>query len=78
MRKDLKYKPNDDNNDNDDDNDDDNKIEEEKKYADMPDLETEEDAAKRIADSYEQKKDIINKFKNNMEAKMDNFDKKFT
>ena len=29
-----------------------------KKYADMPDLETEEDAAKRIADSYEQKKKI--------------------
>ena len=53
------------NNDNDDDNDDDddNKIEEEEKNADMPDLETEEDAAKRIADSYEQKKDKINKFK---------------
>ena len=43
----------------------------------MPDLETEEDAAKRTEDSYEQKKDNydhldkINKFKNNMEAKMD-------
>ena len=44
----------------------------------MPDSETEEDAAKLIADSYEQKKDKINKFKNNMGAKMDNFDKKFT
>ena len=68
-----------DDNDNDDDNDDDvNKIKKEKKYAGMPDLEIEEDAAKRIADSYEQKKDKINKFKNNMEAKIDNFDKKFT
>ena len=53
-------RPNDDNNDdNDDDNNDDNdnKIEEEKKYADMPDSETEKDAAKRIADFYEQKKE---------------------
>ena len=31
-----------------------------KKYDDMPDLETEEDATKRMADSYEQKKDKIN------------------
>ena len=78
---------NDDNNNNNEDNNDDNddnKIEEEKKYADMLDLEAEEDAAKRTADSYEQKKDNydyldkINKFKNNMEAKMDNFDKKFS
>ena len=51
---------NDDNDDDNDDNNDDNdgnKIEEEEKYADMPDLETEEDAANRIVDSYEQKKD---------------------
>ena len=61
--------------DNDDEEEEEDKIEEEKKYAGMPDLETEEDAAKRIADSYEQKKDKINKFKNNMEAEMDNFDK---
>ena len=42
---------------NDDGDDGDDKKNKEEKYADMPDLETEEDAAKRIADSYEQKKD---------------------
>ena len=68
---------NDDDNDdgNDDDNDDD-KIKEEKKYADMPDLETKEDAAKRIANYYDYL-DKINKFKNSMENNMDNFDGKF-
>ena len=52
---------------NDDGDDGKDKINKEEKYADMPDLETEEDAAKRIADSYEQKKDnyddIIKKLK---------------
>ena len=42
---------------NDDGDDGKDKINKEEKYADMPDLETEEDAAKKIADSYEQKKD---------------------
>ena len=42
----------------------------------MPDLETEEDAAKRIADHYEYL-DKINKFKNSMENKIDNFDEEF-
>ena len=67
-----------DDDDNDDDNDyyDDNKIEEEKKYDDMPDLETEKDAAKRIADSYDYL-DKTNKFKDSMENNMDNFDEKF-
>ena len=50
-----------------DDNDDDN---------DMPDLETKDDAAKRIADHYDYL-DKINKFKNGMENNMDNFDEKF-
>ena len=44
---------NDDNDDDDDDDDDDDKIEKQKKYDDMPDLETEKDAAKRIADYYD-------------------------
>ena len=42
----------------------------------MPDLETEEDAAKRIADHYDYL-NKINKFKNSMENNMDNFDEKF-
>ena len=53
--------------DGDDGDDDEDKKNKEEKYADMPDLETEEDAAKRIADSYGQKKDnyddIIKKLK---------------
>ena len=61
-------RPNNDNGEDGDDGDDDeDKKNKEEKYADMPDLETEEDAAKRIADSYEQKKDdyddIIKKLK---------------
>ena len=42
----------------------------------MPDLETEEDAAKRIADHYDYLNKIT-KFKNSMENNMDNFDEKF-
>ena len=42
----------------------------------MPDFETEEDAAKRIANYYGYL-DKINKFKNSMENNMDNFDEKF-
>ena len=42
----------------------------------MPDLETEKDAAKRIADYYDYL-DKINKFKNSIENNMDNFDEKF-
>ena len=61
-------RPNNDNGDDGDDGDDDeDKKNKEEKYVDMPDLETEEDAVKRIADSYEQKKDdyddIIKKLK---------------
>ena len=42
----------------------------------MPDLETEEEAAKRIAKTSEDKVfDVLNKFKNNMENKMGNLDK---
>ena len=64
------------NDDDNDDDDDDNKIEKEKKYDDMPDLETEKDAAKRIAGYYDYL-DKINDFKNSMENNMDNFDEKF-
>ena len=42
----------------------------------MPELETEKDATKRKADSYDYL-DKINKFKNSMENNMDNFDGKF-
>ena len=49
---------NDDNNDdNDDDNNDDNNNDNNDDNADMPDLETEEEAAERIADFYEQEKE---------------------
>ena len=42
----------------------------------MPDLETEEEAADRIAKTSDDKVfDVINKFKNNMENKMNNLDK---
>ena len=57
------------NNDNNDDNNDD-KIEEEKKYNDMPDLETEKNAAKRIADFYEHKKDNYNDIIKNLKDKI--------
>ena len=53
--------------DSDDDDDSDNN---------MPDLETEEEAADRIAKTSDDKVfDVINKFKNNMENKMNNLDK---
>ena len=42
----------------------------------MPDLETEEDATKRIVVHYDYL-DKINKFKNSMENNMDNVDEKF-
>ena len=74
---------NDDNNDddnnndnNDDDNNDDNNDNNNDDNNDMSDLETEEDAAKRIAGHYDYL-DKINKFKNGTENNMDNFDKKF-
>ena len=72
-------RPNDDNdnNDDDDDNDDDNDDE-------MPNLETEEEAAERIAKTESKTSDddkvfdVFNKFKNNMEVEMGNLDKMFT
>ena len=47
---------------------------------DMSDLETEEEAAKRIAKTTDNDKifDILNKFKNNMEVKTSNLDETFT
>ena len=54
---------NDDNNDDDDDDDD------RPDYNNMPDLETEEEAAKRIS------KNVLDKFKNNVEIEMNNLDK---
>ena len=56
----------------DDDDDDEDKKNKEEKYADMPDLETEEDAAERIADFHEQKK------KSETSKKKDNYDDKIT
>ena len=57
---------NDDNDDDDDDDDDDNdRID----YNNMPDLETEEEAAERISTN------ALNKFKNNIEIEMNNLDK---
>ena len=45
----------------------------------MPDLETEEEAAERIAKTSDDKVfDVLNKFKNNMENKMNNLDKMVT
>ena len=45
----------------------------------MPDLETEEEAADRIAKTSDDKVfDVLNKFKNNMENKMNNLDKMVT
>ena len=55
---------NDDNNDNNDDNDDDRPD-----YNNMPDLETEEEAAERISTN------ASDKFKNNIEIEMNNLDK---
>ena len=64
-------RPNNENGDDGDDGDDsEDKKNKEEKYADMPDLETEEDAAKKITDSYEQKiynyDDIIKKLKDSI------------
>ena len=53
------------NNDDDDDDDDDDRPD----YNNMPDLETEEEAAKRIS-TY-----ALDKFKNNIEIEMNNLDK---
>ena len=45
----------------------------------MPDLETEEEAAERIAKTSDDKIfDVLNKFKNNMENKMSNLDNMVT
>ena len=45
----------------------------------VPDLETEEEAAERIAKTSDDKVfDVLNKFKNNMENKMSNLDKMIT
>ena len=65
-------RPNNDKGDDDDNNDsnDGNKIQEEKKYADMPDLETEEDAAKQIAGSHEQKIDNFDDIIKNLKDKI--------
>ena len=63
-------------NNNDDDNNDDNNDNNDDDNNDMPDLETEEDAAKQISDHYDYL-DKINKFKNSMENNMDNFNEKF-
>ena len=65
------YGDNDDNNDNDDNIDDNNddKIAEEKKYVDMPDLETEE-PAKRTEDFYEQEKDNYHDLIKNLKDKI--------
>ena len=57
------------NDDNSDDNNDDN-IEDEKKYADISDLETEEEAAKRTEDFYEQKKDNCEDIIKNLKDKI--------
>ena len=45
----------------------------------MPDLETEEEAAKRITKKRDNDEifDVLNKFKNNMEARTSDLDKKF-
>ena len=68
----------DDNDDNDNDSDDGNYDgnDDDNDNNDMPDFETEEDAAKQIADHYNYL-NKINKFKNSMKNNMDNFDKKF-
>ena len=58
---------NDDDNNNDDDDDDDD--DDRPDYNNMPDLETEEEAAERIS------KNALDKFKNNLEIEMNNSDK---
>ena len=60
-------------NDNDDTDDNDDNVDND----DMPDLETEEEAAERIAKTSDNDKvfNALNKFKNNIESKMSNLDK---
>ena len=60
---------NDDNNDDNDDDDDDNNNDDRPDYNNMPDLETEEEAAERISTN------ALDKFKNNIEIEMNNLDK---
>ena len=66
-----------DNNDNGDDDDDDDDDDDNN---DIPDLETEEEAAERIAKTSDNDKvsNALNKFKNNIESKMSNLDKMVT
>ena len=66
-----------DNNDNGDDDDDDDDDDDNNA---MPDLETEEEAAERIAKTSDNDKvsNALNKFKNNIESKMSNLDKMVT
>ena len=60
----------DNNNDDDDDNDDDDNNDDDRPdYNNMPDLETEEEAAERISTN------ALDKFKNNIEIEMNNLDK---
>ena len=60
---------NDDNNDDNDDDDDDDNNDDRPDYNNMPDLETEEEAAERISTN------ALDKFKNNIEIEMNNLDK---
>ena len=64
-RPDYNNNNNDDDNNDDDDDDDDDRPD----YNNMPDLETEEEAAKRISTN------ALDKFKNNIEIEMNNLDK---
>ena len=59
------------NNDNNDDDDDDDDGDDRPDYNNMPDLETEEEAAERISTN------ALDKFKNNIEIEMNNLDKIF-
>ena len=59
----------DNNNDDDDNDDDDNNDDDRPDYNNMPDLETEEEAAERISTN------ALDKFKNNIEIEMNNLDK---
>ena len=61
--------PRPDNNDNNDNNDDDDDDDDRPDYNNMPDLETEEEALKKIS------KNALDKFKNNIEIEMNNLDK---
>ena len=60
--------------------DEDNENDEDDEDDDMPDLETEEEAAERIAKASDNDKvfDVLNKFKNNIEVEMSNLDKMVT